>query len=1323
MFRSAGYYRGVNCPFFASGLCERPYCHFRHVKQDHNEDLNSRPHTPSKDASTYLEKLSDGQFPLTSECIKSFSKESDVDEKKSGDQILNKYTGEPIIDEEAEHNELGNISTNVNDINKYTGKPVEYNKYTGDPIYHKEDATVSSLNKRWTEAVLGSTTPTYNPTPLSELQKRNANPSVNKYSLSASTSTSSQEYDPESNYSTSTKINHVQVPQVGRPSYTTKRSCSYDPSNAQYKKPVLKRQRVASFFDAKFSSDEEENTKNDSGKDEKTVSSDKEDKFHLKDVDYFEKLLNGPKDVDVKSSRVKVESDDSLDSLDEDVDVTPLIEKCRRRSQSGGTDQDSTEEKTEDKSNVSSTDKGDNSHTNTEILSDKVNESSNSIDRKTKKKSRVESTNSIGSENGNSAEISDRKNDKKNSASSHSKSSHHRTSKSSKECSSKDSQGNGSSTHKSSKESSSSHQGTSISSHKSSKESSSSHQGTSFSSHKSSKESSSSHQGTSVSSHKSSKESSSSHQGTSVSSHKSSKEYSTKLSHKKTEPNKSSHKSDKSSDHPSSPKSSTSVYKAQKIITKRKSRDSQDSKSSENENHMCNTEKSKDLFKTSNNRHKHSRHSNSESTSSSSDKHQHNSEKDHKKHSTDNSSHSSGSSKGSKDRQNRAKQKDTGDQKGTKSKSVSSERRKSSETTKKKIVDINVDLFGAESEDEDDDDLVEVPMATDGHLSENDMVAFLNDSDYSDEDIDRYDECLRIFQENKGVKNNANKKKSSPEKAHDAKVPPASSGKQRMAHKKDSEVTRKVKVFEKPKSKMSPAEVMHNRFLQIQKKAQEAAAAASSRNNETASSSTTKNLLLSGKKKRTAHNPSTSKRNGKSLEKTVVTTASRTEKRKARTPNISNLVRPTIPSEFGSKVPFNIRQRYLNLIIDECLKICDTEKEAFDKGQVEESAVYKRASSKTVYLNVAVNTIKRLRTEQAGPSDSKKPKQSVFHLSHEQILGGKNATKTTFTINRSGGGSKLQEENFKGAELFKRLTRYILTEEQMKENGFPRPSPTEPGSAVFFVEPRKKIKVQSSKPTNYEKLCVRCGKMFTVYPNGTYATKEECSFHWGKAWKKRIAGMIDTRYTCCQGDLSSDGCQISKGHVHETNKWEALSGYMKTFPCSPPCDGDYGVFALDCEMVYTKLGLELARVTVTDPENDCVYETLVKPDAAVVDYNTRFSGLTEEDLRDVTTTLRDVQAVLLSLFSDRTIIMGHSLESDFSAIKLLHNTVVDTSVVFPHKMGPPYKRALKTLMAEYLKKIIQDAVGGHDSKEDSTSCMELMHLKIKEDARKEPRRS
>ena len=41
--------------------------------------------------------------------------------------------------------------------------------------------------------------------------------------------------------------------------------------------------------------------------------------------------------------------------------------------------------------------------------------------------------------------------------------------------------------------------------------------------------------------------------------------------------------------------------------------------------------------------------------------------------------------------------------------------------------------------------------------------------------------------------------------------------------------------------------------------------------------------------------------------------------------------------------------------------------------------------------------------------------------------------------------------------------------------------------------------------------------------------------------------------------------------------------------------------------------------------------------------------------------------------------------------QLIHSSVIDTSVAFPHRLGLPYKRALRTLMAENLGIIIQNS--------------------------------
>ena len=212
-----------------------------------------------------------------------------------------------------------------------------------------------------------------------------------------------------------------------------------------------------------------------------------------------------------------------------------------------------------------------------------------------------------------------------------------------------------------------------------------------------------------------------------------------------------------------------------------------------------------------------------------------------------------------------------------------------------------------------------------------------------------------------------------------------------------------------------------------------------------------------------------------------------------------------------------------------------------------------------------------------------------------------------------------------------------------------------------------------------------------------------------------------------------------KQHVQDGRK-ENLEGFVKTFEKELSGDAHPGVYALDCEMSYTTYGLELTCITVVDTDLQVVYDTFVRPDNEIVDYNTRFSGVTEADLADTSISLRDVQAVLLSMFSSDTVLIGHNLESDLLALKVIHSTVVDTSVLFPHCLGLPYKRSLRNLMADYLRQIIQDngecwgtgtwepwgiwglqvpssdthlpAVDGHSSSEDASACMHLVIWKI-----------
>ncbi|KAL3977507.1 claudin [Sarotherodon galilaeus] len=621
-----------------------------------------------------------------------------------------------------------------------------------------------------------------------------------------------------------------------------------------------------------------------------------------------------------------------------------------------------------------------------------------------------------------------------------------------------------------------------------------------------------------------------------------------------------------------------------------------------------------------------------------------------------------------------------------------------------------------------------------------DLSGFQDDLDF---DSDPMEECLRIFNESKDVKKEdkgrqakQHSRDSEEEKSTDSTLTTLFPGqKKRVSHfvaKGNTDAPSRTAV--QPYKRPTAQEICYQRMQMAQQQAAQLSASVKAASQASSPS-------FSGERKRIAHRPNpqiassktspadTKHAAGRMLSpsqalqsvkaQTTVgilskTSSTVTQKRVAHTPTLksTSMRRPVIPTEFGAKVPTNIRQRYLNTFIDECVKFCPSEDGAFQMALDEEKLVYERSSSKNIYLNVAVNTLKKLRSKSsASPSPVTKDPGSAAKRkpqSHEEVLGGRLAATTSFTVNRMG---KQQEEKLIGATLYRKMKAYLMTEEQLQEHGYPRPNPEAAGKAVIYNQPEKKAVADP-----FTKICCRCGAEYKVNVNGSCVRKEECSFHWGRLRRHKVAGGWETNYSCCAAAVGAPGCQTAKQHVQDGRK-ESLDGFVSTFSKPLPPDGNGGVFALDCEMCYTKQGLELTRVTVIDSEMKVIYDTFVKPESKVVDYNTRFSGVTAEDLESAAITLRDVQAVLLSMFSAESILIGHSLESDLLALKLIHSSVVDTAIVFPHRLGLPYKRALKNLMADHLKRIIQDNVEGHDSSEDATACMELMIWKIKEDAK------
>ncbi|PFH52809.1 hypothetical protein AMATHDRAFT_46017 [Amanita thiersii Skay4041] len=253
--------------------------------------------------------------------------------------------------------------------------------------------------------------------------------------------------------------------------------------------------------------------------------------------------------------------------------------------------------------------------------------------------------------------------------------------------------------------------------------------------------------------------------------------------------------------------------------------------------------------------------------------------------------------------------------------------------------------------------------------------------------------------------------------------------------------------------------------------------------------------------------------------------------------------------------------------------------------------------------------------------------------------------------------------------------------------------------------------------------CERCAQPFLVKPKDE---ADNCVYHWGRPYTTTINGEKSRVYNCCSRSVSdSEGCTHGP-HVFHEYKLEELHSRYPFSLLKPPLSNSTAldVAAMDCEMIYTTGGLRVARVSVVDGSGNQVFDQLVRMDdgVKVIDYITRFSGITEESYSNALLPLASIRESLDSFINSDTILVGHALDNDLKTLRIVHHKCVDTCILFPHRAGAPYRRSLRDLVRENLGKFIQTGGGtiGHSSIEDAIATVDLLRWYVLNKPKRNP---
>lgn len=402
-----------------------------------------------------------------------------------------------------------------------------------------------------------------------------------------------------------------------------------------------------------------------------------------------------------------------------------------------------------------------------------------------------------------------------------------------------------------------------------------------------------------------------------------------------------------------------------------------------------------------------------------------------------------------------------------------------------------------------------------------------------------------------------------------------------------------------------------------------------------------------------------------------------------------------IEKEFELAIKANSEQEY-DSIINEFLKEDNGMK---DQNQDPEFLLPKDLINSPAILPVRKNNIENMYAIiKLNEPHLKTPKLKAIE---EEFKIASTASKHVYmhTIKR-----KIHE--LKNPEKFKTKKRELTDEDYYQELNkllIPKEKLIRYGFIMDIPEPIK---------PNDQRVCRRCNQEFKM---SEQLEPIHCSFHAGKLFKKDKKRV----YECCGavvGDNEAEPCTSYNYHVFY---WDGPGEMQEFLPFKftknifERTENAYKALGIDCEMGFTTQGFELLRITAVDFfSGNEVIDVLVKPIGTVIDLNSRWSGINE--IAPDACEFEELIKLLNSVMDDETILIGHGLENDLNSMRIIHNKIVDTAILYPKlKSSPKFRYSLKYLVFTYLGKVIQ--TGQHDSGEDALGAIDVVKYFIKKD--------